>query len=159
VTPLLASGGVFGDLTMSDDNPLREELSKPEYAEMSDGEAAAALNAKTVQIVVSVENSAIKRLSIMSGVWPGIIAAQRDANLQKAGLCIGVVEWLNDTRMPVTDMDLPAVQTMLAGLVSFGLMTAEHATLMNDLKNKTVPWTEANGLPEIGIGLVRVARR
>jgi hypothetical protein len=140
-------------------DPLVEELQKAEYAQMSDAEAAAALNAKTVQTVVRVENAAIKRLAIMSGVWSAIIAGQRDANPQKAGLCIGVIEWLNDNRMPVTDMDLPEVQTMLSGLVSFGLMTEEHAGLMNALKDKTVPWTEANGLPEIGIGLVQVARR
>lgn len=144
---------------MTDTDPLREELAKPEYASMTDQQAADAINAKTVSIVVRVENAEIKRQAIMAGIWPGIIAGQKDATPQKAGLCIGVVEWLNDTRMPRTDIDLPAVQTMLAGLVTFGLMTQEQATAIDALKNQTMKWTEHNGLPEVGIGLVRAARR
>lgn len=142
-----------------DIDPLREELAKPEYSVLSDQQAADAINAKTVDVVVRVENSEIKRQAIMAGIWPGIIAGQRDANPQKAGLCIGVIEWLNDTRMPRTDMDLSAVQTMLAGLVAFGLMTQEQATAIDALKNQSVRWTEHNGLPEVGIGLVRAARK
>jgi len=144
---------------MSDHNPLREELSKPEYAALSDQQVADAINAKTVPIVIRVENAEIKRQAIMAGIWPGIIAAQRDANPQKAGLCIGVIEWLNDTRMPRTDMDLSAVKTMLTGLVSFSLMTEEQADAIDSLKNQSVSWTEYHGLPEIGIGLIRSARK
>lgn len=144
---------------MTDIDTLRGELEKPEYAELSDQQAADVINAKTVDVVVRVENAEIKRQAIMAGIWPGIIAGQRDANQQKAGLCISVIEWLNDTRMPRTDMDLPAVQTMLAGLVAFGLMTQEQATAIDALKNQSIPWTEHNGLPEIGIGLVRAARK
>lgn len=144
---------------MTDIDPLRGELEKPEYAELSDQQAADVINAKTVDVVVRVENAEIKRQAIMAGIWQGIIAGQRDANQQKAGLCISVIEWLNDTRMPRTDMDLPAVQTMLAGLVAFGLMTQEQATAIDALKNQSIPWTEHNGLPEIGIGLVRAARK
>lgn len=144
---------------MNDLSPLIDELKKPEYASLSDQQAADAINAKTADIVVRVENSEIKRQAIMAGIWPGIIAGQRDANPQKAGLCIGVIEWLNDTRMPRTDMDLPAVQTMLAGLVAFGLMTQDKATAIDSLKNQTISWTEHNGLPEVGIGLVRAARK
>lgn len=144
---------------MTNIDPLITELQKPEYSELSDQQAADAINAKTVEIVVFVENSEIKRQAIMAGIWPGIIAGQRDANQQKAGLCIGVVEWLNDTRMPRTDMDLITVQTMLAGLVSSGLMTQEQATAIDGMKNRSIPWTEHNGLPEIGIGLVRAARK
>lgn len=142
-----------------DISALKTELSDPVYGSMSDQEAADAINAKTVSVVVRVENSEIKRRAIMVGIWPGIIAAQRDANPQKAGLCIGVIEWLNDQRMPRTDMDLPAVQTMLAGLVSFGLMTQEQATGIDSLKHQTIAWTEHNGMPELGIGLIREARR
>lgn len=140
-------------------DPLREELAKPEYASLSDQQAADAINAKTVDIVVRVENAEIKRQAIMAGIWPGIIAGQRDANPHKAGLCIGVIEWLNDTRMPRTDMDLPAVRQMLAGLVAFGLMAQEQATAIDALKNQSIPWTEHNGLPEVGIGLIRAARK
>ncbi len=142
-----------------DISALKTELSDPVYASMSDQEAADAINAKTVSVVVRVENSEIKRRAIMAGIWPGIIAAQRDTNPQKAGLCIGVIEWLNDQRMPRTDMDLPEVQSMLAGLVAFGLMTQEQATGIDSLKNQTIPWTQHNNLPELGIGLIREARR
>jgi hypothetical protein len=144
---------------MTNIDPLREELAKPEYAGLSDQQCADLINAKTVDVVVRVENSEIKRQAIMAGIWPGIVAGQKDANAQKAGLCIGVIEWLNDTRMPRTDMDLPAVQTMLGGLVTFGLMTQEQATAIDNLKNQSELWTTHNGLPEVGIGLVRAARR
>ena len=144
---------------MTDIDPLRGELAKPEYASLSDQQAADAINAKVVDVVVCVENAEIKRQAIMNAIWPGIIAGQRDANSQKAGLCVGVIEWLNDTRMPRTDMDLPAVQQMLAGLVAFGLMTQEQAAAIDGLKHQSVAWTEHNGLPEVGIGLVRAARK
>jgi hypothetical protein len=144
---------------MTDIDPLREELAKPEYASLSDQQAADAINSKVVDVVVLVENAEIKRQAIMVGIWPGIIAGQRDANPQKAGLCIGVIDWLNDTRMPRTDMDLPVVQQMLAGLVAFGLMTQEQATAIDALKHQSVPWTEHNGLPEVGIGMIRNARK
>ena len=148
-----------GSEDMTNIDPLREELSKPEYAGLSDQQCADLINSKTVEVVVRVENAEIKRQAIMAGIWPGIIAGQRDANAQKAGLCIGVIEWLNDSRMPRTDMDLPAVQTMLAGLVACGLMTHEQATAIDNLKNQSEPWAIYNGLPEVGIGLVRAARR
>ena len=144
---------------MTNIDPLREELAKPEYATLTDQQAADAINEKMVDVVVCVENAEIKRQAIMNAIWPGIIAGQRDANPKKAGLCIGVISWLDDTRMPRTDMDLPAVQQMLAGLVAFGLMTQEQATAIDGMKHQSVRWTEHNGLPEVGIGMVKNARK
>lgn len=146
---------------MTDIDPLIAELAKPEYSGLSDQECADLINAKTVDVVVSVANSEIKRQALLNGVWAAIVLGQRDTNLQKAALCISVVEWLNDTRNETqkTDLDLPAVQIMLAGLVTFGLMTQEQATAIDSLKHQSEPWTTHNGLPEIGIGLVRAARR
>lgn len=140
-------------------NELVIELSRPEYAGLSDQEAADAVNAKTVEITVNVENWRIKEHAVLNGYWPVVKDGQLDSDPAKAGLCVTVIDWVNDTRMHTTDFTIPAVQGMVAGLVAYGFITQAQADELTAMSSNTVSWTSTVGLPEIGIGLVRNARK
>ena len=140
-------------------DPLVEELSKPEYQGLTDQEAADAINAKTVDVVVKVPNFKIKQHAVLEGYWPVVKAGQADADAAKAGLCMTVIDWIEDVRISTTDFSLPQVQAMIAGLVTHGLITQAQADELNAMATETVSWTSTVGLPEVGIGLVQNARK
>lgn len=138
---------------------LITELSEPAYAELSDQAAADEINAKTVERARLVPIWEVKQLAIINGYWPLIKAGQLSDNQQLAGLCISVIDWIDDPKLQSIDLGLAAVQAMIAGLVAFTLLTQEQADEILALGTETVSWTVANGYPEIGIGLVINARR
>lgn len=140
-------------------NALIEELSKPEYASLTDQEAAEAINAKTVDVAVKVPNWKIKQHAVLNGYWPVVKAGQLDADTAKAGLCMTIIDWIEDTRISTTDFSLSQVQSMIAGLVSYTLITQAQADELNAMATETVSWTSTVGLPEVGIGLVGNARK
>lgn len=138
---------------------LATELAKPEYSQLSDQAAADAINALTVSRSRLVPIWEVKQLAIISGYWPLIVAGQMDSNPQKAGLCLSVTAWIDDPKIQTIDVNLVAVQTMLGGLVAFGVITQEQSDAIIALGTETIPWTTANGFPEVGIGLVINARK
>lgn len=137
---------------------LSDELSKPEYTSLTDQEAADAINAKMVTIQQTVPIWEVKQHAILNGYWPLVKAGQLDANAFKAGLCLSVIDWIDDPKLQTIDVNLPEVQGMLSGLVSFSLITQEQASEIIAMGSKVIPWTQSVGLPEVGIGLVINAR-
>ena len=137
---------------------LKTELAKPEYSGLSDQEAADAINAKVVTISQLVPNWKIKQHAILNGYWPLVKAGQLSTDPQKAGLCLSVIDWVDDSRIQNTDMELPGVQTMIGGLVGFGLISQTLANELFAIASVSVPWTQANGIGEVGIGFIRAAR-
>lgn len=137
---------------------LRIELAKPEYVGLSDQEAADAINAKTVVVSQLVPNWQIKQHAILNGYWPLVKAGQLATDPQKAGLCLSVIDWVDDARIQNTDMTLAGVQTMIGGLVAFGLVTQTLANELFAMASVSIPWTQANGIGEVGIGFIRAAR-
>ncbi len=139
--------------------PLVDELRKPQYQSMTDAEAAAAINAKAVAIRQLVPNWKIKQTAILSGYWAAVKAGQLSANTIAAGLCVSVIDWVTDPKIESTDMDIPGVQQMIDGLLTFGFITTTQANDLDALADATVNWTSQNALPEIGIGLIQNARK
>jgi len=139
---------------------LVAELSKPEYAGLTDQEAADAIAAKTVSVRRPVDTWLIKKTAIECGYYPAIVELSRDASSPAAvrGLCIAVLAWIDDQRIQTCDMDLPVVSQMTSGLVASGICTQPQADALSNLANHTIPWAESVGLPEIGRGLVSAAR-
>ena len=137
---------------------LRIELAKPEYEGLSDQEAADAINAKTVTVSQLVPNWQIKQHAILNGYWPLVKAGQLATDPQKAGLCLSVIDWVDDARIQNTDMNLAGVQTMIGGLVAFDLVTQTLANELFAMASGSIPWTQANGIGEVGIGFIRAAR-
>jgi len=138
---------------------LVDELSKPEYVGLSDQIAADTINAKTIEVRQLVPNWQIKQHAILNSYWPLVKAGQVNQNNVLAGLCVSVIDWLDDPKISNTDMDVAGVQSMVSGLVTFGLLTQELADELDAMADATVSWTSQNDLPEIGIGLVQNARK
>lgn len=138
---------------------LSDELSKPEYQGLSDQSAADAVNAKTVTVSQLVPIWQVKEHAILNGYWPLVKAGQLDANATKAGLCVSVIDWIDDPKMQSIDMGKAEVLGMIGGLVSFSLMTQQQADALIAMGSKVVSWTSTVGLPEVGIGLVQNARK
>ena len=138
---------------------LSDELSKSEYVGLSDQAAADAINAKTVVVSQLVPIWQMKQHAITSGYWLSLKAGQLDQDIFKAGLCTSVMDWISDIRMTSIDVQLPQVNDMILGLVSFQVMTQQQASELIAMGSKSVSWTSTVGLPEIGIGLVQNARK
>ncbi len=143
--------------------PLATELAKPEYAAMTDQEAADAINAKTITVRRLVETWRVKQYAIEQGVWAKLKLA-KDSDLapdELKGLCISILDWIDDSagKIQTVDMDLPSVQYMLAGLVQATLATQEQVNAILAMASVTVSWATHNNLPEIGRGLVANIRR
>ncbi len=141
---------------------LATELAKPEYASMSDQEAADAINAKTVAVRQLVETWRVKQYAIEQGVWAKLKLA-KDSSIapdELKGLCISILDWIDDSagKIQTVDMDLPSVQYMLGGLVQAELATQEQVNAIIAMGSITVAWTQHNGIGEVGIGYVRAAR-
>lgn len=137
---------------------LSDELSKPQYAGLSDQQAADAINAKTVVVNQLVPIWQVKEHAILNGYWPLVKAGQLDANQTKAGLCVSVIDWIDDPKMQSIDVSKAEVLGMIGGLVNFSLMTQSQADALVAMGSKAVSWTSTVGLPEVGIGLVINAR-
>lgn len=137
---------------------LKAELAKPEYTGLSDQEAADAINAKMVTVSQLVPNWKIKQHAILNGYWPLVKAGQLSADPQKAGLCLSVIDWVEDSRIENTDMELAGVQAMIAGLVGFELISQTLANELFAMASVSISWTQANGIGEVGIGYIRAAR-
>jgi hypothetical protein len=138
---------------------LSDELSKPQYASLSDQAAADAINAKTVTVQETVQIHKLKEYAIINGIWPKLKAGQANSNPVVAALCVSVLDWVDDPRISTLDVNKPEVQAMLDGLVSAGIMSASNKADVVAMGSHTASWTSQNGLPEIGIGLVQNARK
>lgn len=139
------------------------ELAKPEYAGLTDQQAADAVNAKTVTVRQLVETWRVKQYAIENSIWGKVKVALRKSDTpdEVYELCVQLVDWVDDSagKIQSVDVDLPSVQMMLGGLVQIGLATQEQVAEIIALADATVAWTTHNGLPEIGIGLVINARK
>ena len=141
---------------------LSDELSKPEYAGLSDQAAADAINAKAVVVRRPVELWRVKQLAIEQGVWGGLKVAVRKSDTPDLayGLCVSVIDWIDDPsgKVQTVDVDLVSVQTMLAGLVQIGIATQAQVADLSALANTSIRWVDHVGLGTVGDGSVRSAR-
>lgn len=138
---------------------LAAELADPQYAHMTDEQAAAAVNAKTVAVRRPVPTWLVRQTAIEGGYWASLVDAQNVP--QTRALALTVLAWIDDQSGTIqsVDMDRPAAVQMRAALVQAGIVTQSQADALSALADATIQWTESVGLPEVGIGLVRNARR
>jgi len=138
---------------------LIEELKKPEYAGLTDQQAADAVNAKTVTIRQPVDAAILRKTLAIRGRWGGL---QRVANnfespdppYQQARTLIDMI-----TAGDGINADEPAVADGAPILVQHGLLDASDLQAMSALANKTLRWVDVEGIGEVGIGYVINARR
>lgn len=142
---------------------LKEKLADPAYEGVSDSAVASAINALCITRVRLVPTWEVKKHAIENGYWPAIIIAAEVANTNVTvrGLAMCARDWIDDVSGKIEHIDftLTSTQNLVNGLVSAGIVTQAQVDSLVALKYETVPWTTANGLPEIGIGLVINARK
>jgi hypothetical protein len=142
---------------------LATELQKPEYAGLSNQNAADVINAKMVSKRELVPTWLVKQHAIENGYFPKIKIASCDATIpvEVRGLCISVLAWIDDQagKIQSLDMDLASTHSMIEGLIACGILSAWQATSLNQLADHDVRWVDDQGIGEVGIGLVINARK
>ncbi len=139
---------------------LCDELKKPEYQGKSDQEAADMINLKTEVVRRPVDCGELKAYAIKEKFYADIEDGCTASDATQRRLCRNIKAWIDDIggRLQTVNMDDPIANEMMTGLVAFDIITAAEAQAMDDMGNVTVKWTDLNGYPEIGIGLVINAR-
>ena len=141
------------------ESALIDELRKPEYATMSDQQAADAVNAKTVGIRQPVAADRVQAAAIASGLWAIVkIAAQNTALPNPPrGAAMSFVDWIEAGR-PI-DMDGGTVQGVGQVLLAYNLATQPQLDALQALADTAARWVDVQGIGEVGIGYVINARR
>jgi hypothetical protein len=138
---------------------LIDELKQPQYATMSDQEAADAVNAKTVQQSAPVPAQQIRLTLASRGKLAAIkrIGDNTAAPEPPYDACATLMALLDagDT----IDLQNAAVSAASAILIQHNLLTQADADAIAALAVKTVPWVDVQGIGEVGIGFVINARR
>jgi hypothetical protein len=139
---------------------LIDELKLPQYAGLTDQQAADAVNAKTVQVtreeVPAVE---LQKVCSENGLWGVLKIAALDTTLGNPprGAAVNFIDWiLSGNAMSVSN---PAVQVQAGILMAHGLATADQIAAIAALGTQTVRWVDAEGIGECGIGFVINARK
>ena len=138
---------------------LIDELRKPEYAGLTDQQAADAVNAKTVTIRQPVAAERVQAAAIASGLWAIVkIAAQNTALPNPPrGAAMSFVDWIEAGR-PI-DMDGGTVQGVGAVLLAYNLATQDQLDALQALADTAARWVDVQGIGEVGIGYVINARK
>jgi hypothetical protein len=138
---------------------LIDELRKPEYATMSDQEAADTVNAKVVQQSAPVPAQQIRLTLASRGKLAAIkrIGDNTAAPEPPYDACATLMALLEagDT----IDLQNAAVSAASAILIQHNLLTQADADAIAALAVKTVPWVDTVGIGEVGIGYVMNARK
>jgi hypothetical protein len=137
---------------------LIQELSKPEYASLSDQAAADVINAKTMIVRKPVDLWMVVEHSSRNGYRAKLELARTNGNHPCQETAINILEYINSPRLQTVDMDLPATRGMVQALVQCQFATQAMADELLALANQTIKWTESVGLPIATPGAVRVAR-
>ena len=138
---------------------LIDELSKPEYSSLSDQAAADAINAKTVAIRKPVELWQVEEHASRKGYRAKLERASKTEGHPCQEVALNILAYINSARLNTVDMDLADTQLMVGAMVQCQFATQTMADELLALADQTIKWTESAGLPEIGVGLVRNARK
>jgi hypothetical protein len=138
---------------------LIDELSKVEYAILSDQAAADAINAKTVTVRKPVDLWMVVEHSSRNGYRAKLEIARTNGNHPCQETAINILEYINSPRINTVDMDLPDTRGMVQALVQCNFATQSMADELLALANQTVRWVDHNGIGTLGVGLVQNARK
>ena len=139
--------------------PLIEKLIEAQHVNLSDQEAADAINAMTVQVKQLALALKIKEWSYDEQLYSAIIEGCSSSDTQTRKLCINIRGWIDDPRVQNVDLDKTSAIATMNGLISTGIASSDQVDRLKALKWKTIKWTESVGLPELGVGLVQNARK
>jgi hypothetical protein len=135
------------------DEPLIEELRKPQYQGTSDQAAADLINALTVRVACNAPRGAIIKYAVDKGIYGKVNADAYDASLPKEQRIAiwNIKGWVDNPSNPseVADMTSQTAVTMISDLVRFGYANNAHAQELAGMGFKTIKWTESVGLGSV----------
>ena len=137
---------------------LIEELSKAEYASLSDQAAADRINAKTVTVRKPVDLWMVVEHSSRNGYRAKLELARTNGNHPCQETAINILEYINSPRLQTVDMDLPSTRGMVQALVQCQFATQTMADELLALANQKVRWVDNIGLGTIGDGTIKSLR-
>ena len=138
---------------------LIDELKKPEYANLSDQEAADRINAKTVAIRQPVELWKVEEHASRKGYRAKLERAAKTEGHPCQEIALNILAYINSARLNTVDMDLPDTQMMVGALVQCQFATQAMADELLALADETIPWAEHNSLGIVGVGAIYNARK
>ncbi len=139
---------------------LGDELKRDEYRNLTDQDAADALNANVVAWRVNVPLKDINILARRFGLMLALRVAKRrtDSPVEVSALAEEALSLFEDRTLDEIDMDDPASMGLMAGLMQVGLLTEEQAAAFDGLANGMTSRREQLGLPVVTAGDVQSAR-
>ena len=137
---------------------LDAELSLPQYAALSDQDAATAIMAKTQNVRKPVDSGVLMDAAMGLGIWERLEAAAPPASTDPpARYARTMMTRLKETR-PV-NLDNPSVIALVQNCIQFNLITQQEADTLNALGTVSARWVDVNDVGEVGIGAVINSRR
>jgi len=137
---------------------LDAELSLPQYAAMTDQQAADAVMAKTVTVRRPVDSGLLMDAAMALGIWERLESAAPPGSVDPpAAYARTMMTRLKETR-PV-DLDNAAVSTLVQNCIQHGLIQVSEAQTINAMADTIIRWVDSNGIGEVGIGAVQNSRR
>jgi hypothetical protein len=121
---------------------LIDELSKAEYASLSDQAAADAINAKTVTVRKPVDLWMVVEHSSRNGYRAKLELARTNGNHPCQETAINILEYINSPRLQTVDMDLPSTRGMVQALVQCQFATEQQVASLDALANRTLRWVD-----------------
>ena len=144
--------------TTNPEAALDTELRKPQYATMSDAEAADAVMAKTIAVRVEVESGLLMDAAMALGVWERLESAAPPGSVDPpAAYARTMMTRLKESR-PV-DLDNAAVSTLVQNCITHNLILMSEAQTINAMADAVIRWVDSNGVGDVGIGAVINSRR
>ena len=137
---------------------LIDELSKDEYAGLSDQAAADAINAKTVTIRKPVELWQVEEHASRKGYRAKLERASKTEGHPCQEVALNILAYINSARLNTVDMDLADTQLMIGAMVECNFATQAMADELLALANQTVRWVDSIGLGTIGDGTIKSLR-
>jgi len=137
---------------------LIDELSKAEYASLSDQAAADRINAKTITVRKPVDLWMVVEHSSRNGYRAKLELARTNGNHPCQETAINILEYINSPRLQTVDMDLPSTRGMVGALVQCNFATQAMADELLALANQTVRWVDNIGLGTVGDGTIKSLR-
>jgi hypothetical protein len=128
---------------------LIDELSKPEYASMSDQAAADAINAKTVAIRKPVELWQVEEHASRKGYRAKLERASKTEGHPCQEIALNILAYINSARLNTVDMDLADTRLMIGAMVQCNFATQLMADELLALADQTIKWTESVGLGSV----------
>ena len=137
---------------------LDAELSLPQYAAMTDQQAADAVMAKTVTVRRPVDSGLLMDAAMALGIWERLESAAPPGSVDPpAAYARTMMTRLKESR-PV-DLDNPAVSGLVQNCIQHGLIQVSEAQTINAMADTVIRWVDSNGIGEVGIGAVQNSRR